>query len=398
MRLDGDGMLSSQGSGGYRPDYSKGEKRYNEKLPKFMVRISGTNVQLDPPPYIFDKEKVCTEPHEPKDVAETPQKKEEKTKEQCKLPVESVIVIEPNVGFLTTQPKQPAQPKDAMKDDLFDLAFDPPKHKSVEKPAPLDDILSLDAVAPKTQPVSVPQLQKPVDSISDMDGFNQDKFANLRKIVDEILAKTPDVDPDRILESLGDYSVALDLDPYRENPTATVLTEKLLEVHAKRDSLFSLTMRLTPLRSSMESAAKYITEAGLECSTASSKDKRLAQLKLAHSDFWIRHAKVTRASETVDRTFDHLEKQYESISRLITCLQLSYRVAEISRGELPFDPSPSQPRRDPPVQAPPPVPVNNNAVNRSMSQPLNPKFETLDDFSPVRPSIKGKFVSGEVDF
>ena len=172
------------------------------------------------------------------------------------------------------------------------------------------------------------------------DDFDHAQFDNVRKVADRIMAGLPSVDLPRILASLPQYVVRMEFDTYRENPD--IVGEKLVKVRAMRDGLFSLTSQLTPVYYSAKAAAEYLSQAALVCSNASSREKRLAQIKLADSEFWVRYAEICRTYESVQQTFDFMNQQYEAISRMITILQIRLRVNEISRGELPFDPTPQR--------------------------------------------------------
>jgi len=191
---------------------------------------------------------------------------------------------------------------------------------------------------PKAEQPKVDQ-PKTGSSQSNADGqafedFDYHQFERVRKVAERILSGVPSVDLPRILASIPQYSVRMEFDHYRESPE--IVTEKLIRVEALRESLYALTVQLTPLYYSMKSAADYISQAALVCSSASSREKRLAQIKLVDSEFWVRHSEVCRTYESVQQAFEFLQRQYETVSRMITLLQIRLRVSEISRGELPF--------------------------------------------------------------
>jgi hypothetical protein len=241
-----------------------------------------------------------------------------------------------------------------------------------------------------------------------------------------MLARLPDFDLDSLMNTLGEYSVNLDLDYLRENPH--ILSDRLLEIQAKRDALFAATLRLTPLVSSMKSAYNYYMDVGISCSTESSKDKRMSQIMKAIPQFLVRFSDVNRTKESVDHTFQHLEGQYECISRLITVYQIKNKVGDISRGAMPYVPREEHPF-DPPyrnivtgeiTEAPAPkiqpipesialtgkaptITADDDFVNRSMSQPVNgKKFENLESFvsgtKPAKKTTNSIVATGEVEW
>jgi hypothetical protein len=202
----------------------------------------------------------------------------------------------------------------------------------------------------------------------------------------------------------------MDMDYLRGNPN--VLTEKLLEIQSKRDSLYVNTLRLTPLSASFKHAGEYLIEAGIICTDASSKEKRESQVKNALPEFWVRNSYVSRTKTQVDRAFEQLAWQFDTISRLITIAQMNNKIGNIARGELPFEPKEEVPFDPPYTESPKPeakqqnTPVGNvddNFVNRSMSQPLNSskKFENLESFvSGTKPAKKTNqsITTGEIDW
>jgi len=252
-----------------------------------------------------------------------------------------------------------------------------------------------------------------------MEGFDAERFEHVKATVAEMLEGTPDIDLDKLLNSLGEYSVNLDLDYLRENPH--VLTDKLLEVQAKRDSLHAQILRLSPLVVSMRHASEYFDKVGTSCSTASSKDKRLAQVYFIISDFLVRASKVDRTHTNVEHTYKHLADQYELCSRLITGYQIKSKIGEISRGEMPFDPpykivpaagkiqivhpdvveAPKPTLVAKATGTPPKDEVEDKLLSRELSQPVSAKkFENLDSFDsgskPPRKTITPSINTGTV--
>ncbi len=261
-----------------------------------------------------------------------------------------------------------------------------------------------------------------------MTGFDFESFQEVIETANEMLAGLPEVDLDTLENHLGEYSVNLDLDYLRANPH--VLSDRLLEIQAKRDAMFVATLRLTPLISTMKSAYNYYMDAGIGCSTESSQPKRLAQIMKAIPKFLVRYAKVNRTKESVEHTFNHLEGQYECISRLITVYQINNKVGDISRGalpyvrkeevreevqdEVPFDPpykttsipAPKikpAPEKEAPTGKAPTITADDDFVNRSMSQPANgKKFENLESFvsgtKPAKKTTNSNGATSEVEW
>mgnify|MGYP000552798265 CR=1 FL=1 len=278
--------------------------------------------------------------------------------------------------------------------------------------------------------------QKKLKQCAGMSGFDFEAFQEVVDTANQMLARLPEFDLDSLMNSLGEYSVNLDLDYLRENQH--ILSDRLLEIQAKRDSMFSATLRLTPLVASMKSAYNYYMDVGVSCSTESSREKRLAQMMKAIPQFLIRYSDVNRTKESVDHAFQHLEGQYECISRLITVYQIKNKVGDISRGAtpyvareeiVPFDPpyrdiatgaitpatgavtphnvtAPKIQRTETPAATgkAPSITADDEFVNRSMSQPLaNKKFENLESFvsgtKPARKTTSSAVIAtGEVEW
>lgn len=328
----------------------------------------------------------------------------------------------------------PAPMKKAAADVLDDLFSSPPKvtssPASAASPSPPPPTPAVATTAPATEtaqpakpaaPTSAPAGAAHGDNISKektpsiqgadvfgieplhLEGFDLERFKKISDTAAEMLEGCPNIDLDFLMNSLGEFSICLDLDHLRENPQ--LLTDRLLEIQSKRDSLHAQILRLTPIKISMKSAAEYIETAGLDCSSASSKEKRLAQIMSLIPKFWVRVSRVNRTSANVESTFEHLAAQYECISRLITGYQIKLKIGEITRGAEPYTERPSIPFDPPyrisPPQSPPPTPkapptasVNDDFLNRSMSQPATgsgagTKFKNLESFnSGVKPAKK----------
>ena len=293
-----------------------------------------------------------------------------------------------------------------MPDILSDL-FDSPSPKKDEKTSasdPFDAPVASNVVtsglaqtatssATINAAVSAPPAQSQSSPASQ--AVEREKFVLVEQVVNEMLAGLPDMDLDATLSKMGEYSVCLDLDHLRGKPY--ILSDKLMEIQAKRDSLNSVILQLTPLYHSMKGAAEYFSTVGIDCFPGSSKEKRLAELKDATSDFWVRWMKVLRTNETAEATFKHLEGQYECISRLITCVQ--NKIGEISRGEKPWDPARTMSgelRAQPQPQAEPAPFDGGHAAPAPPAKPPVP--ENCEDFKVGTSTAKSRLAPGEIDF
>lgn len=426
---------------GLRSDWSMEENRFKAGVQDFLKSIEIGNPVLDDPPYVFDPEKKCDiEVVADKEVPEKTNKKDKKVQDEANHSVELATVQGANVASPALQPARPlhqeyilskpdSDPFDSIiesnkssnyskpSDDFFDVLEQPKQPVAPPAPAEVKKIAATNIAAAVEK---APDAAKPKSSTHGeskasqeaMEGFDVDRFEHVMGTVNRMLAGLPNVDLDKLLNSLGEYSVCLDLDHMREQPN--ILTDKLLEIQAKRDSLHSRTMQLTPLFHSMKHAADYFESVGINCSVASSKEKRLAQIKFHEPDFWVRLSNVNRTKASVEQTFQHLEGQYECISRLITGAQLKAKIGEISRGEMPFDPPYKvvQPQAQP-VQPPMPTgimatgtapkkDIDDDFVNRQFSQPATgqSKFENLETFKPKvdKKTTSQNFVSGEAEW
>lgn len=234
------------------------------------------------------------------------------------------------------------------------------------------------------------QIPKP----GNLEGFDYVGFAAVCETVLLMLRGCPNLDLDYLQNNLGEYSVNLNLDHYRERPH--ILADCLLAIQAKRDSLHAESLRLTPLKVSFKHAAEHIETAGLDCSSESSKEKRSAQLHRVIPEFWVRYARVDTCCVLVEKTFMHLEGQYECISRLITFQQMQNKIGNISRGEMPYEPVPAAPALKIPD-------TNDELINRSLSEPLGhtKNFSNLESFAsgtkPVRKTTNQNVISGTAE-
>ena len=340
--------------------------------------------------------------------------------------------MQPESEFEEPMPTTPSTAKDDILDDILGISETKAEPKARSQPTPTNpvgvmaakedgDIFDVDTT-PKPaplQPAEPPRTKdldteisaqmgavaaevkesKKADPVpktkADTKGgeFDNERFAKVLATVDRMLERLVNVDLDYLLVSLKDYSVTWDVDHLRERPN--VVTDKLLEIQAKRTSLFAVTYHVIPVYYAMKRAADYITDAGIECSTASNREKRQAQVLFATADFWVRFARVVSTKEAIDYTIKHLDQQYECISRLISGWQVQNKIGEISRGALPFEPDGSFQPQQPQAPAPS-VPTQQPVAPQGLN---NDKFRQLETFDPTKRqqqvSISG---TTEVDF
>ena len=406
-----------------KTDWSKEEAKFRDGLPEFLaaVREAKNFVQTkyeyqerhneEAKPTEKSEKNLSPEPVAAKGVVESAEKIRPGKQETVASPVVLTNVPVPYSGSEDKGNKN-SQKEYQVTDILSDLFGDSPSPKKDEKPATADPfdapvasnsgthVAATNAVPvdPATILHDVPPSKiTPMPPVAEQ-AVDKEKFGRVEQVVDAMLAGLPNVDLDATLSKMGDYSVCLDLDHLRGKPY--ILSDKLMEIQAKRDSLNSVILQLTPLYHSMKGAAEYFSTVGIDCFPGSSREKRLAELKCATSDFWVRWMKVLRTNETAEATFKHLEGQYECISRLITCVQ--NKIGEISRGEKPWDPNRTMSgelRAQPQAQTEEPTPFDGGHAVPAAAQPKPPVPDNCEDFK-VGPNTnaKSKLAPGEIDF
>jgi len=467
----------AQVAGKLRTDWSKEEQKFRDGLAAFRAAMP----VLENPLYeykqdvpVLDAKKVAPEVVAPKEIERNAEKNSKIQEGRADPSVELANVR----GKVTSalQPAQPTQPESKVEeDDIFDLEPKSPPKKEQTSPKK-EDLDFFDALepakaeppkaetpsSPAAVPVPVPESKTfsspgiaasvPETSTSSSpgivstfvcpavaemshsthtekdaemlfltdssfeEGFDAARFESIKRVARMMLKGCPDIDLDVIERECRDYSVDLRTDYHRED-TDYVL-EKMLAVQAKKDALHAHNLRLIPLYQSMKSAAEFITTVGPCCSAASNRDNRLAAVKMAIPNFWVRHAKVCRVKEQVDKSSEHLVQQYDTVSRVVTAEQLRLKRQEISRGAHAFDPiassppwatTPSAGAELPTASCPTVLTPDRSAEPQVAPQatvpfvPPQPKRQpqptgNLEDFNPV-PSRDGcNHGSSEVDF
>lgn len=406
-----------------RYDWAAEEKRFAENLPAFHESIGISK-------------KIGTEEHIPEELVGKEKKSDKSVQGTDSTPVEFKSVRALQCDVPTLQPPQPEQkvPNDPFDDflssptqkpnnscdDLFDvqvkqIAFPPPEQPAespvVQTAAPKDAVPS-NAIPPNNVDNLIGELGISGD---DAEGLNVERFGRIKRACDQMMDNIPRLDIDSLLANdMSDYSVDLAYDHLREDPKTS--TDKLVAVQAKRDALSPWYSKLAQVASQMRRAEDYLIKAGIACSSRSSRELREAHIRSMLPDFWVRLAKLEGLEERVKRTMDNLESQYECISRVITSWQIRSKMNDIARPELPWEEPKSSPIASPPnnytprpatIQRPEPVfaaptgAIDDDTVNRRMSEPLAVKKSTnMESFDPAsRPAARqSRHAKGEVDF
>ena len=388
--------------GGLRLSWEKEEAKFAKTMPYFLSLLYKYRAEEKEILYVFKPDLPVEKQQQEKNLVG------KEGKNQNTVESNSVRGLS-QIGSPTIQPDSEVQmntPASDPLDDILGISEKPDTSKPKEDSDPFDldstsscspipatpHIDKLDeevrtqmgAVAAELKASRKPDLPAiPKMRVDNKEGeLDQEKFAKVIDTANRMLEKLPDIDLDTIIKVLPEYAVTWEVDHLRERPN--ILTDKLLEIQAKRDSLFASSYHVIPVFHAMKKAADYIVDAGVDCSSASNKEKRQAQILMATSDFWVRYAKVVSTKEAIDYSHQHLEGQYECISRLISLLQLQNKIGDINRGALPFEPDPEPPK---PEQSQAPVPVNPS------------KHKELETFDPTKKVVQAEH-SGtqEVEF
>lgn len=221
---------------------------------------------------------------------------------------------------------------DEMKPEPAKPTLEPAKASKPEVKAPLAAAPAI-TPTPTAAPAKKEESEEPMEMA--LEGFGLEEFKPIQDTVNELLASTKKADLDLIVNELPNYAVEMSLDSFRKNPD--ILSDKIIQVQAKQDSLHALMMMIGPELSTLIEAWDYIDKVGQNFSNASNREKRAAQAKILMKDLWERFVMVKRVHQSLDKAYKHLESQFNMLSRLITCSQDRNR--EVSRGAVPFEPS-----------------------------------------------------------
>ena len=417
-------------TGGLRKNWDEEERVFASVAPLFSRKIAPANTRQREVLYVFESEpepvklaeksleNPAAEAGKPKNFVESSivgghhkigpptmqpeSESEEPMSTTPNTPKDDILDDILGVSETKAEPKVASSPTPARADgaDVFDFdtspkpaalqSADPPKAKDLDT----EISAQMSAVAAEVRASKKSESAPKMKTETKEGEFDNEKFAKVLATVDRMLERTVNVDLDYLLATLKDYVVTWEVDHLRERPN--VVTDKMLDIQAKRTSLFAVTYHVIPAYYAMKHAADYITDAGIECSTASNREKRQAQVLFATADFWVRFAKVVSTKETIDYTIKLLDQQYECVSRLISGWQVQNKIGEISRSGLPFEPSvePQQPQQ---MQAPAPsAPTQRPVAPQGLT---SDKFKQLESFDPTKKqqqvSISGTM---EVDF
>lgn len=436
-----------------KQDWSAEEKAFKDGIPEFQRSVSPCNTPMDNPCYAYKpEEKIEVQAPAEKGVAKEPEKMCEIKKDERTAPVESANVridsaTQPTLRRDVKVLEDPLDPfsvptitapknEEKMSDDFFDAeqpkqsaatlsptklsskAVDPfedfvapaPKVTPTKQAEPVEakkperavpaSVIAVSAALTKLSPAKEDEFPKdsPLHAEltpAEMDGLDVERFNTIRRTVQRMLDGAPNHDLTKLTWNIDDYAVEMDLDPHRENPN--ILSQKIVEIQAMRDSLWSEALKVSPVYDSFKGAEKYLKEVAIDCSTRSSGERRLAHIKALLAEFYVRLNAIERAKYNVDKALERLGGQYDCISRLVTTLQQKIKIKEISRGAAPWEEAAE-------IKAPAKPAVtsteDDDMVNRSMSQPLAvKKFNNMETFDPTnKPAAKKANKSGFTDF
>ncbi len=337
---------------------------------------------------------------------ESPKKTETKAKVEVKPEPKPVVVAEddlfgesPKKTEPKTEPKVVAQEAEAELPSVECPWDDPVDARTATS---LDDHL--------TKPSSTESDDLSINfskyTLEDLVAMKVDpKFLEMMNLLEKMLKYLPEVDLFALAGTLHEYSVNLGLDPERED--TQILSRRMKEVEIKRDALYGKLMMLKPHSDALKHATEWIMKVGPGYSSASSEQKRIAEIKMLTDDVWLRYALVDRVHNSFEETYSHLGRQMDTISRLVTCDQNRLKHMEMRRGTSSYDdaapwedPKPSQahsPRPLPPKSETEEEGGLDEAVNQKMSQPLDPKkYKDLQSMPTDTSKIAGK--AGKTSF
>lgn len=370
-----------------RYDWSAAEKKFSDGLAQFKSGIACAN------PIIFVEEQKNHQPQSSpaKEVAlasEKPVKNPAEKQQDIALTVVELANVGASVGDpanlppLATKESSTLPAKDDFLDDLIqpNQKSEPPKQPAPKKKSDdfLDDIFASPSPVPAPlQPASAPKAEtkkatapaQPVDTppwetpkaetapvtkvenkITEvksetsakkdskltalMDGFDHAQFVSVQEMINRVMNRVPDEDLDQIQGQLANYGVELHLDHYRENPRN--LDEKIAEVKKNQDGIQAVRRRVAPMCDKLRLGWEVATKVGASCSAASNEAKRLGQIMSVCEDIFVRYHKAKSILDQCEQEYEHLQRQYEAVSRLTTFY------TSIHKGELPSSMAPVQ--------------------------------------------------------
>jgi hypothetical protein len=339
-------------------DLEEDDRRFRSKLPEFWEKVSCANEKCKKmegaartavestsaeDPYCGKSASEPNQPSEPKepkvsqpddflaDLFNNPPKKTEPEKKPVNGTLEElfgdassllkkpVITVPPEVAIGSKPPVASAPKVVAEVIDQTESAF------LVSIPGSVDDV----------ERGTEPEESKPwgTDLADALSGFDEEGF---KKIISNISRNIEGVDRSidlkRAEKTLDEYKVSLDLD---SSDRLGSLGDKMAQVQAQMDSIRLPLSKLTAWGNAIEKCWKYIESVGVLFSSASSREKRDAQVKLVFGDLWIEYATVTRVRDSYQEQLEALQVQWNTLSRLITHdMSVRNTIRGISAGEL----------------------------------------------------------------
>jgi hypothetical protein len=388
-----------------RSDWTEQEKKFHDNITHYLSAIAVGN------PEIHGK-KLEGQPVGTQGVAvsrENPSKKEEgvapaRCVELTAANAKSVKAERPTIPMTPTTPtndledffapsskpaKQEEKPK-APEADPFDFApaeqtkWVPPEPKTpTSSPSTsLDSEIASQMAAVReevktSKKKSEPEPEKSQDKPQEkpLDGFDFGEFKEVQDVISNILAKVKRSDIDSIVKMIPQFAVHMKLDRFAETPA--VISQAIVEVQHQLDSVHDQLMDTGPESQALGGAWDYLGDVGMAYSTASNREKRMAQAKIVMRDLWKRYIEVKTVHAALEKTYRHLQIQFDTLSRLITCEQ-ERRAREIGRGPLPFDGPYQRVPEAPaaPVPQPAPEPQRTAGENAALAE----KYASLDSF------------------
>lgn len=408
-----------------KTDWSKEEAAFRDGMAAFRAEIDN--------PFVGEI------PDVPEDAPAAPKKDEKKTEEkppdtEVRAPgaVESSDVgrvLENTVpAGATTEPTEVTEPQ---KEQTLNTDEDDPFAEFLES-APVPQIPKAEEKKPQkeTKPVPPPgpaqpaaapakpvpppepevpeyeQQDRPAPvSVSVSEGFDHKKFAEIRAVMDRIMAGVKKADLNLYKEQLPKLTVHLALDQYREN--ADLISDYMVKVQAKRDTAYGDLMMLEEICTSMKEAEEYALGVGSECSSLSSEKKRVGEVKLMMQDFFVEKVSTERLRDAYDMTYKHLHGQLDTLSRLLTAHQLRMKLMGPGRYEEPAQLQAVMPTTTSKPMAPPPAPETTPAkvaeevpwIETPSPKPTSKtkRDAPLEDFKPVPAPAKAPETSGVME-
>ena len=227
-----------------------------------------------------------------------------------------------------------------------------------------------------------------------LDGFIFDEFKEVQQIIANILSKVKKSDIDAISKMIPQFAVHIKLDRFAEHPA--VISQAIAEVQHQLDSVHDQLMETGPESQALGAAWDYLGDIGVAFSSASNREKRMAQSKIVMRDLWQRYIEVKTIHTSLEKAYRHLQIQFDTLSRLITCEQ-ERRSKELNRGGLPFDGSYKSVSEPEPKQAPQ-APAQSAGESAALAQ----KYASLDglpkEVKAVKKEEKGLIGGDELNF